>query len=370
MNPPMKRIVRHSFREPIPKDDTFRIFSESEKIAFDLGFSWFEHLANTVDFGNKTIELYILKINEEIRVALPLCLPFKPEHRAEALSNYYTTLYAPILATDTSEFEITTLLKSVFTDYPYISEIRLAPLDPEASSTIKLRNALLGVGWRNFSYFTFGNWYLPVEGDWENYLLHRSGSLRSNIRRANKRFFADGGRLEIISGNDESIEKASKAFESVYNASWKNPEPHPKFIPGLIKILAADGRLRLGIAWINDTPVATQLWIVNHGKANIYKVAYDENYSALSPATVLTAHLMNYVIDVDRVYEVDYLMGDDKYKSNWMSHRRERCGIVAYKLQSIRGFLGYSKEWFSRKIKPLRLRLKRHLSGQNTSSNS
>jgi CelD/BcsL family acetyltransferase involved in cellulose biosynthesis len=47
--------------------------------------------------------------------------------------------------------------------------------------------------------------------------------------------------------------------------------------------------------------------------------------------------MMQQAIDVDRVREVDYLTGDDAYKRDWMSHSRERHGIVAYNLRSARG---------------------------------
>ena len=39
---------------------------------------------------------------------------------------------------------------------------------------------------------------------------------------------------------------------------------------------------------------------------------------------------MQHVIDTDHVEEVDYLTGDDAYKQDWMSHRRERIGLVAF----------------------------------------
>jgi CelD/BcsL family acetyltransferase involved in cellulose biosynthesis len=38
---------------------------------------------------------------------------------------------------------------------------------------------------------------------------------------------------------------------------------------------------------------------------------------------------MRHVLDVDRAAVVDYLTGDDAYKRDWMSHRRERVGVSA-----------------------------------------
>jgi CelD/BcsL family acetyltransferase involved in cellulose biosynthesis len=105
-------------------------------------------------------------------------------------------------------------------------------------------------------------------------------------------------------------------------------------------LCAERGWLRLGIAYYDDVPVAAQLWIVSHGRAVIYKLAHDEDVARLSVGTVLTAFLMAHVLDVDQVREVDYLIGDDVYKKDWMSHRRERWGIVAYNPRSPAGLAG------------------------------
>jgi hypothetical protein len=38
--------------------------------------------------------------------------------------------------------------------------------------------------------------------------------------------------------------------------------------------------------------------------------------------------LMQHVSEVDQVAEVDDLICDDDYQQSWMSHRRERRGII------------------------------------------
>ena len=116
--------------------------------------------------------------------------------------------------------------------------------------------------------------------------------------------------------------------------------------------------MRLGIVWLKDQPIAAQLWIVSNGRAEIYKVAYDEAFKSHSPGTVLTAQLIQYALEIDGVREIDYLIGDDPYKKNWMSHRRERWGLVAYNRRSVWGLWGNANEWVRRAIKPGWLKLK------------
>ena len=50
------------------------------------------------------------------------------------------------------------------------------------------------------------------------------------------------------------------------------------------------------------------------------------------------------MIEVDGVREVDFLIGDEPYKQDWMSHRRERWGIVAYNPGTLRGWIGAANE--------------------------
>jgi hypothetical protein len=221
---------------------------------------------------------------------------------------------------------------------------RFWPMDPEAREFRLLRDALRLAGLRPHEYFAFGNWYLQVDCDWAGYLKNRSGQLRSTIKRMTKRLAAeDNGRLEIIRGEAE-VERGIAAYEAVYGASWKVPEPYVEFIPGLIRLCARRGWLRLGVAWIGDKPIAAQLWIVNAGRAHIYKVAYDEAFKAMAPGTLVTALLLEEVIDRDKVTEVDYLIGDDAYKKTWMSHRRERFGLIAYDPATPRGLYGLLRQ--------------------------
>ena len=81
--------------------------------------------------------------------------------------------------------------------------------------------------------------------------------------------------------------------------------------------------------YLEGKPTAAQLWFVEQGVAFIFKLAYDPEFKEFSAGATLSARMMEHVIDVDRVEEVDFLSGDDLYKRDWMSHRRERHTIVA-----------------------------------------
>jgi len=216
-------------------------------------------------------------------------------------------------------------------------------MDPASREFTLLKDALGLAGLSVHSYFAFGNWYEPVRQNWPDYLKDRSGQVRSTIKRNAKKFAAEGGRLELVQGDDR-LEEGLAAYQAVYAHSWKVPEPFAGFVPELIRLCARRGWLRLGLAWLGEKPVAAQLWIVANGRADIYKLAHDEACKALAPGTLLTAMLMEQAIDVDGVREIDYLIGDDAYKAAWMSRRRERFGLVAYDPMTPRGLLGLLRQ--------------------------
>jgi len=203
-----------------------------------------------------------------------------------------------------------------------------------------LADAFRSAGWWVQPYFRFGNWYLPVEGrSYADYLKERPGKIRSTIKRKGKKFHQiPGADIQLYRTLDD-LPKAMDAYEKVYNNSWKKQEPYPQFIRDLAHFAATKGGLRLGVAWLGDQAIASQLWIVLHGTAYIFKLAYDESHADMAAGTLLTAALMEEVIDNDRVAVIDYLTGDDGYKRDWMSHRREFWGIKAGNPATVRGLL-------------------------------
>lgn len=335
-----------------------KLFSSAEEHAFDFGLPWFANLAATVSVDGYKPYFYVGNMDDKPCAILPMLMPDGRNGKgAKAFETYYTTLFQPILIEGARVRDLREVIERVRADHPALSELRFSPLDPSAPASIILRNALQAAGWVTFGYFCFGNWYLPVKGNYQQYFESRKPKMRNTIRRLGKKLIADGGSLEVIVGGDR-VETGIAAYKAVYSASWKVAEPHDGFVPGLVRMLAATGRLRLGVAWLGDKPIAAQIWVVNHGKAGIYKVGYDEEHSVYSPGTLLTAHLMEHVIDRDGVGEVDYYIGDDPYKQTWMTHRRERWGIVAYNPRTLHGFWSLGREIGARAIKMLMARFR------------
>lgn len=258
-----------------------------------------------------------------------------------SLATYYSPLFGLCGDSPVDEDVLKEQLSSLRGRRFGFHEARIQPMTPGAQDWEVVSKNLQAAGWIVDRFFCFGNWYLPVGAlSYQEYLAQRPGALRSTIRRAYAKLKRHPGfQIDIITGGQD-LSAAVSDYSTVYQKSWKVPEPYPAFIPGLCQLAAEQGWLRLGIARLDGRPIAAQLWLVASGKAMIVKLAYDGEYAHTSVGTVLTAHLMRHVIDVDKVSEVDYLMGDDTYKRDWMSHRRERYGLIAFNPRFVAGIAG------------------------------
>ena len=350
-------IFRHPDEFP---EDVERLFAQGERAGISLGSAWFRTLIAAVIQPGDAVRFHVLRRDARAVAALPVIARASriPLHRTvESLSNYYTTLYAPLLDPQVDAQGLTPLLGAIRRAESPLATLRLQPMDPQSRSYTVLLDALRLAGFLPFEFYCFGNWFLSAPQDWPSFLAGRNSKMRSNIKRMEKKLAQEGGTVEIVI-DGAGHERAIEAYQEVYDASWKQAEPYPQFMPKLIAQATERGWLRLGIVWLGLKPIAAQVWIVANGKADIYKVAYDEAFKEYSPGTVLTARLMQHVLERDGVGEVDYLVGDDPYKKNWMSDRRERWGIVAYNPRTFGGALGALREGMGRLVKRVWLGLK------------
>lgn len=344
----MKKIaIYRCFKDLLPQYEALFMGASSASGLF-LSIPWFRNVVATSFNHNTILKIYAIEDWCEDRkpcMALAMCYQrfskgLLSPRRLMPVANYYTSLFSPIQQENTPESaeNISMLAGAIAADFPRWDIVDLHPMDRAHPLFDSTQRAFRLAGMAVQSYFCFGNWYLEVNGrSYHEYLHSLSGKLRNTLQRRGKKL-SDSNRIHFeIYSTADGLDNRILEFEKIYNSSWKTPEPCPAFIPGLIRTCVEEGWLRLGIAYVDNQAAAAQIWIVKDEIASIYKLAHDSKYANLSVGTLLTARLMQHVIDIDRVREVDFLTGDDAYKRDWMSHRRERWGIIAFNLHTFKG---------------------------------
>ena len=125
-------------------------------------------------------------------------------------------------------------------------------------------------------------------------------------------------------------------YHAIYKHSWKANEQYETFVEDVIHQFSKRTWPRLAVLTVDGRPIAAQLWFVVAGKASIFRLVYDESWKQYSPGSILMSYLMEYVIDMDKVTEIDFLSGNDAYKKDWMSERRERFTLVCEKREKVK----------------------------------
>jgi Acetyltransferase (GNAT) domain len=356
-NEPLKVFV-YSKLEELPQP-FLNLFTEAGLQSVFLTLPWFENFIQNAMPPEDLVRIYAVSAGETAAGMLVMRAAGRSKRllslrKLEGLANYYSCFYAPHLTESAGESRgaLRALVLAIRQEEPSWDAIDIKLLDSNSEIFLALMEELRAAGFVVQNYFCSGNWFEPMKGkSYREYFEGLRSSVRNIAKSKNKKVERTGRvRCEIITGA-EGLEAGIAAYEKVYAASWKVPEPFPQFIPGLLRTCATHGMLRLGVAYVDGVPAAAQIWIVHSGVASIYKIAYDRAFRELSVGTYLTTRMMEHAIDVDRVQEVDYLTGDDAYKKDWMSQRRERWGILALNPRTPRGMLAIARHVGGRAVK-------------------
>jgi len=345
----MLNVVRYSGLSSLPLVYS-DLFEQGSHESIFLSYPWFKNFEETIVGPQERVMIYgVEECEGQGHPVAALVLwqghshtgeNFFEARQIESLANYYTSYFGPLLSKTLTNHDeaIEALTHALFEDRHQWDIVNLSSLDPQSPFFRSMVKSFQSLGLVVQTYFCFGNWYLDVAGrNYGEYFQGLPKVLRKNIpyetRKLQRTYRV---KLDILR-NGAELESGLHSYEKIYNNSWRNPEPYPEFIRGWVMLAAGKEWLRLGLLYLNEEAVAAQLWFVHNGIASIYKICYDEKVSHLSVGKILTAHLIQHVIEEDNIVEIDYMSGDDSYKSDWMSHRRERWGIRVFNTHSVKG---------------------------------
>jgi hypothetical protein len=307
--------------------DTLFAMAEKESIFFSR--PWFENLVRHALAENQSMLLAC--VVEEAHVLAMLPLMKDSGGHWQSLGHLYTSLYTLLLAQSDRESVLKCLVEGLYERQIY--SLRLDPVADNDRNMQSLERAMEACGYACHRYFRFYNWIHRLQGQtFDDYMAARPARVRNTIARKRRKLEREHGyRIRLYTDND--LQQGIADYNAVYQASWKAKELFGNFVEGLAEKLSGQGWLRLAILYIDEKPAAAQFWFVVHGKASIFRLVYDEAWKQYSPGSILTSYLMKQVIDIDKVIEIDFLTGNDAYKQDWMSERRERRGLYCGMIQ-------------------------------------
>jgi hypothetical protein len=303
------------------------LFAQGEKDSMFFSRPWFENLAHTVIQDAQAMLLACVVDGGKVLAILPLMK--RAGDTWYSLRHRYTSLYTLLLAENDRQEILACLVQGLRT-LP-IDSLLLEPIAENDSRVNGLQRSMEASGFTCHRSFRFYNWVFRVRGQcYEEYMADRPARVRNTIARKERKLEREQGYNIRLFVGDETPQ-AMTDYHAVYTASWKANEQYAEFLDGMVSAFSQAGWSRLAILYIKGHPAAAQLWFVRHGKASIFRLAYDETWRQYSPGSILTGYLMKHVIDKDQVEEIDFLTGNEEYKRDWMSARRERWTLSCVK---------------------------------------
>ncbi len=302
-----------------------------------LSREWFELLAaHVLDIGDELFLIVAFTDEGNAACILPLFRPGSSAHlvsvkRLRALQNFYTPDFRPLMRAGAVGIEgMIAIAYHLSSTGCSIDAVDIGPMLRAESAFEIYQRAMSEAGFSSKAYFRFGNHYLLLNGQsYKDYMSELPSQLRHTLVRKGRRLDREKESNYQLVTKPADVSVAAEAYDVIYRESWKRQEPYPNFMKRLMTMAAHKGWLRLGLLYIDGEPAASHLWFIAGDTAYIYKLAYRKCYQKYSPGTLLMGWMMKQAIDKEGVRKVDFLTGDDAYKSDWMSHRSELWGILA-----------------------------------------
>ncbi|HEY6022007.1 MAG TPA: GNAT family N-acetyltransferase [Candidatus Paceibacterota bacterium] len=330
------KFVRYSDWKQLP-ESADALFAREQKGSIFFSRQWFECLTARVLDVDHTLVLACVVDGDRVMAMLPLmeCAGVNTWYSL-SLPHGYTPLYSLLLADDDQEQVLSCLVRAL--DQLPVNALLLEPVARDDGNIQRLAKLLEQTGFRCEYDFRHYNWVHHLQGQsYQEYMAGRPATVLNTISRKKRRLEREHGyEIRLFTGA-EALPRMTD-YHVVYNASWKQNEVRNADLQHcFVEAFSQAGWSRLAIMYIKGQPVAAQLWFVYQNKAIIFRLAYDKAWREYSTGSILTSFLMEYVIDTDRVAEIDFLTGNEAYKQDWMSDRRERFLLSCIKNKSPAG---------------------------------
>lgn len=196
------------------------------------------------------------------------------------------------------------------------------------------------------------NWFETDINSYEHYLSERPSRLKNTIKRKLKKAQSLGVNIEYAV-DLQSFDKLFAHYQEIYQLSWKGDEYSYAFIREMCLEALKANKLCFAMLTIDNKPAAAQIWFIENRCASIFKLAYDPHFQHLSVGSLLSADMSKCAIEKFGVLTIDFGMGNEAYKQEWMSQSRLRSSYLLFNCRTFFGILSWLKRGFLPTLKHL-----------------
>ncbi len=166
--------------------------------------------------------------------------------------------------------------------------------------------------------------WAALGADAEDYLAARPGAVRSTIKRSRKRFEREGARVRTVA--PEQAPAALDALARLHDERWSTEsnflEAWQRFRAGALDGVERGEVVLHELVDADDDVIATELDLVVGDRVGFYQAGRRTEREWRGCGSVVRAAAVRHAADTGAV-EYDLLRGDESYKSDWATGRRE-----------------------------------------------
>jgi CelD/BcsL family acetyltransferase involved in cellulose biosynthesis len=304
-------------------------------LTLDWHLLWLKH------FAGSGVEIHYIKVSDDRGVLAYFPFVVKkdrfhglPVKTLRYAGNMYSPIYCPLIADIDPSPVFDYVVQKVLPDIDW-SLFRALDLPDELPGVQEMLTALQKAGYPTFPEKGDGIWIFDQPGVTSSeYFKQLPTHRRADLRRYPRKLAEIGElRYRIVRGDDLQ-ETDILAYQAVYARSWKEPEFAPAFHPELMRAAAERGWLRLSLLYLDERPIASQFWLCRQARGYPLQMAYDEEFRAYSPGTLLSWRMIEQLMDEEGMEFINYGGGGEKhhsYKKWWTNQWRPSCSLLCFR---------------------------------------
>lgn len=319
--------------------------------------TWWEHFGNT----NQMVVIIIRKANHLV-LALPLMevinsFFFVPFITLQSMTNDHSFCYHLLLRRN--EEEALRMLWQYLRHRPRPWDLLLLQdLPSDVPGYELLLNHARQDHHRAELRESYDSPYLPIKGEWEQYLATLKPKFRSNLRNRTGRLQKrDKITYEVISDSNDIKASLAKGIE-IEQKSWKGKigtaiacDPTlTSFYSKWAQTSASENWLRLSFLKVGGHEVAFDYSLSYQNRMYCMKIGYDPEFYPYSVGQLLCAEILKRCFE-DNIIEYNFLGESTVQKLDWTQGFRTHVNIFIYNHSLTSNLHFLYKMWFKRNLK-------------------